>query len=341
MAATTYQYSVPNDFPNQKVDVPRLTQEIQESSIVTALDHITVYGPDVPPQPWCDVVFKDPLSAGDQTTLDGLVAVHSGEPLPNVQPVVPSDTDGDPLPQPKYEADHRQVVVNFPGTEGTMLWIAGAGDDLNPTPPSSGRGEGQKILVEFTDAGTEEVECVFSEWIELHDGRLFNTPVDAWTPEDRWSFYVRCPATPVVASPTWSGNCFVVDEQGNPGDPDATHYIIVPAAGNGNYDVDLNTAVPVPAGLAQNGYWDVDKLTEVITPSLTPGAAEWLLLTVQVDSFFMKNIPLGNPLGVFDFDAYKAEWVSSKWALRLKVERVSTGAGTVAGWLVMFRQHST
>jgi hypothetical protein len=76
MAATKYTYSVSQDFPNQKVNPDLLTEQIQDSAIVTALDYINVTGDD------CDIWFKDALSAGDKTILDTLVANHSGAPTP-------------------------------------------------------------------------------------------------------------------------------------------------------------------------------------------------------------------------------------------------------------------
>jgi len=91
MATTNYVYSVANDFPATGLASDRLAQEIQESSIVTALDRIDT-SEDV-----CNIYFKDALSAADKTTLDGdttnpaggLLAAHSGEPLPNaVAPVI-------------------------------------------------------------------------------------------------------------------------------------------------------------------------------------------------------------------------------------------------------------
>lgn len=85
MADTSYFFSIQNDFPSHKVSLDRLAQEIRQSPIVIALSHLSTSG-DV-----CAVVFKDPLSAGDETILDGLVATHSGEPLPNLQPKVQSD----------------------------------------------------------------------------------------------------------------------------------------------------------------------------------------------------------------------------------------------------------
>jgi len=76
----TYTYSISTDFPNQKVAVDSLTKEIEDSDISSAtLQYIdvAVSAPDN-----CDIVFDVALSPTDETTLDGLVAAHQGEPLP-------------------------------------------------------------------------------------------------------------------------------------------------------------------------------------------------------------------------------------------------------------------
>lgn len=85
MAATKYTYSVSTDFPNHKVASSRLLDEIRESVIVTAVDYVAVSGDD------CDIWFKDQLSSGDKTVLDGLVSVHSGEPHQAATPTIQAD----------------------------------------------------------------------------------------------------------------------------------------------------------------------------------------------------------------------------------------------------------
>lgn len=82
MAETTYDYSITTDFPNDKVDCGKLTVEIQSSSITIALERIDTSGDD------CDIIFKDSLTTGEETTLDGLVAAHDGEPLQVISPVI-------------------------------------------------------------------------------------------------------------------------------------------------------------------------------------------------------------------------------------------------------------
>ena len=74
MASTKYEYSVSTDFPNHQVGIDKLTSQVAGSAIVTALVRIDTSG-DV-----CDIWFEAELSSGDETILDGLVAVHDGAP---------------------------------------------------------------------------------------------------------------------------------------------------------------------------------------------------------------------------------------------------------------------
>ena len=86
MASTKYTYLI-SAFPHQKVASNRLTLEIRDSVIVTALDYIST------DDTGCDIWFKDGLTSEDKTLLDGIVAAHSGEPLP--QPGF--ESDGTPI----------------------------------------------------------------------------------------------------------------------------------------------------------------------------------------------------------------------------------------------------
>lgn len=100
MSAADYSYSVITDFPNHKVAPDRLTKEISDSAIVTALDYITTDGST------CNIWFKAVLSDPDEETLNAIVAAHSGEPLPEKKP--PATPDGKP------------IISMFP-TEGSRL----------------------------------------------------------------------------------------------------------------------------------------------------------------------------------------------------------------------------
>jgi hypothetical protein len=71
MAKTTYQFSISTDFPNAEVHGAKLKAEVAASSIA-AVCCVSRAGD------FCDVTFDDALSAGDETTLNGLVAAHDG-----------------------------------------------------------------------------------------------------------------------------------------------------------------------------------------------------------------------------------------------------------------------
>jgi hypothetical protein len=112
MALTKYQktYSAFTGLvsPYTKPNPDRLKDEIQKSAIVTAFDHIdTDDGAQL-----CDIWFKDALSAGDQTLLDGIVATHSGEPLtPPQEPLAVKIQDVEDL-DPK-KARSKVIGINF------------------------------------------------------------------------------------------------------------------------------------------------------------------------------------------------------------------------------------
>jgi hypothetical protein len=73
--ATTFNYSIQNDFPNQAVDASVLSVEIEDSTITATLEGINVNGDD------CEIMFDTDLTAGEETTLNNIVANHQGIPF--------------------------------------------------------------------------------------------------------------------------------------------------------------------------------------------------------------------------------------------------------------------
>lgn len=71
MAETKYTYSILDDTVDDKVDAGELTIVIVASDISTVLSHINTNGDDL------DIFFVDALSAGDITTLTGIVNAHA------------------------------------------------------------------------------------------------------------------------------------------------------------------------------------------------------------------------------------------------------------------------
>jgi hypothetical protein len=103
---TKYTYAV-SQTANDKVNVTTLSEEIGESSIVTALRDINygVSGPGV-----IDIWFKDVLNTADQTTLTAVVQTHQGNPPPSGN----VDTHGNPVIAP-YAFGVSQEQTKFKG----------------------------------------------------------------------------------------------------------------------------------------------------------------------------------------------------------------------------------
>lgn len=235
------------------------------------------------------------------------------------------------------EDDGKPVYVMSPATEGLYTWLTARGDDLTPTPPSSGRGEGTKIYLAWDasdgEEATKEAVLDWMEPVELHDGHMNFDPTK-WGFIDEWSFLVRLPANTPVVNGGGTGNCNLVEIPGTGG----TMHIIVPAAGDGGHDIDLDTAVPAPCGNDEDGYWNIaDKWAEVIAPNAGAVKGSWNLYDFQIDMYFMKNLNCGDPRGIWDLDAYKSEWISSRWKLVFKVTRATEGAAEIGGDMMLFR----
>lgn len=115
MALTKYTYAI-SAFtglvsPYTRPDVGRLTQEIDVSAIITAIDHIDCSATS------CDIWFKDALSGGDKTILDGIVAAHTGRPLTPALPIQPvKQIDVDNLDPEKSRS--KSLGINFDAAAG-------------------------------------------------------------------------------------------------------------------------------------------------------------------------------------------------------------------------------
>lgn len=325
---TKYTYSIANDFPNGKVATDALSAAITSGSIVTALDYINTSGDD------CDVWFKDTLSNDDETTLDGLVAAHPGEHLPSgPQPVTlytdvttpaPRTSDGKPIFLPNL----------FPGN--VTLYITGAGDG------SSTRGDGTQFTAQRAATGDEEVEWSYIDWVYAAGGGLMwkDAALGDWI-----SLKALAPATAYNPNGGGVGNCNRVEIA-----PGSNLYMLVPAAGDGAYDVDLvNAAILVPAygeeGTAGNGYWNwntPDTGRGNITPS-TPGQGGYNLFSFPIDlARFVNRLPI---LGTGRIDitvpAIKPKKILPHWKLKIILHNESGDHTTQVVWFLTTARSKT
>lgn len=108
MPETTYTYSIAGDFPGGAVNTTKLDAEIRASVIVIALQRIDTTGDVI------DIVFKDVLSSGDKTLLDGdttgpaggLIAAHDNTDSPQINQVQLSGVS--------LDSDNRLEVTTSP-----------------------------------------------------------------------------------------------------------------------------------------------------------------------------------------------------------------------------------
>ena len=145
--SVTYTFDIQTDFPNQKVHIATLSEEIQTSSIITALDYITQH------DTYCDIVFKAELSNIDHTTLIDIVHSHTGEEI--ITPETPKMPDGRPI----IRADTRPLQTQTYFTmaaDGTsigdgieLVWDFSNDDNLYTGPEVPPGFKAKQLLLKF------------------------------------------------------------------------------------------------------------------------------------------------------------------------------------------------
>jgi len=287
-----------------------------------------------------------------------------------------TDSNGIPLHKldVPVEADGKPNFVPVPFTQGLYMFISTRGDDLDEGEIL--RGQGTKLLLSWDgSAEDDEKEAIatFHETVELHDGHVDFDP-SLWDFDDEWSIFIRIPASTVAANGGGTGDCNLYmaqqltpwssSESYDPGDlvthnyvnyvcisahsnqepPNATYWlhtanVIIPAAGDGDYD--LTTPVVIPYDGA--GYWDYDFWNDDLTPA--GAGADWMLFDFPMDDVYLvRNNACGSNLGFWELDAYKVEPLYPRWQLGFKVERVdceTRDAARIGGHYTCFRQETT
>jgi hypothetical protein len=259
-------------------------------------------------------LFKEDPPSAEQADFESTFASLTGRALTGVlayrdkTTVTPATSDGKPIVMPSF----------FPG--GVYFYVTGAGDDCAASPAT--RGNGQAFALASDEAGTQEVEFQFCDWLYLSGGGIM---CDGAAIGDFISMKLYAPAT-VVTAGGGAGNCNVVSG------------IIVPA-GNGAYNVDLATATLIPAyneetGVA-SGYWDwsePDTGRGTITASAVPGSGKWHLIPASVDLVrFVNRLQLCGSRSLVIETNIKPKKIIPHW--KFKVSAVNGGhAGLCVSW---------
>lgn len=294
MPQTPYAYSIASDFPVTGLNVDGLKEEIQQSPIITALERIDVVGDT------CTIIFKDALSTGDKTLLDndtvgpagGLIAAHDGQPPANIIPegVHLVTAKGTPV----QETGDRPIFVPARFPKGVDPYITGVADKIdNPV----ARGGGDKLhffwSVAPLSAEDQTKSFFFLDRVRVvAGGVVWKGAGMAASDCDLLNMWLDAPASVIAANGGSTGNA---NKSVVPGGN-----IIVPAAGDGSWDIDLTpdlhseSPVPVP-NLTQTGFWDWDEPDEglgTFTPNFTQTGGYDLFDFEIPLVVWAKNIPI-------------------------------------------------
>ena len=239
-----------------------------------------------------------------------------------------------------YTSDGKIIFLpcQFPG--GVFVYLAGSGDDL-----VNGRGAGPLFnLSSDQSEDLKTLEFYFNDWVYMAGGGL------SWEgakPGDYISLEFYAPATPVTPNGTNEGNCNLVAVA--PGGPEI---LIVPAAGDGAYDVDLDVANIVPSACEDecnttpSGYWDWDAPIVgrgTITPSITPGHAWYHLFVVDIPlvRFANKVPPIGSGNMPMALGNIKAKKMLPHWIGKTTVYHAAAGSTLSVGWFLLTARAQT
>lgn len=221
-------------------------------------------------------------------------------------------------------ADGRPVAATNSYPSGTVLQVSGRADSR-----VNGRNKGQALFMANKAPGDYEIEWQYNDSVWLTGGGAFIHGSD--DSNDHFTLDSYCPATPVVPNGEGTGNCNVVNG------------IIVPAAGDGAFDVDLATANPIPAP-GGAGYWNWNQAIQglgTITPSL-PGEGNSLLIAVDVTlNVFAPEVHfVGSTQAPFVFPDVVASHLWPFWKVRLKLH-VESAEVDFACHLILARYETT
>lgn len=238
------------------------------------------------------------------------------------------------------ESDGRQIVTNWPVGLGWRTWICGASDDESPPIDGTGRGTGEKILINFEDPGTGSltgsIAISFNEPVQVKDGTIFWEPASSWSAYDDCDIGIQILPTSASIATGSEGNVVGVEMF------EGAYTLYVPkayAGGTGSHVVDLSSASPVPA-TNNDGYWNWDLETGVITSiSGTTPNGDSHLLNVQQVVYILRRCPMPASVGKVEVSSEKVEPLHPNWNMFLTVRKVTSGSGIVSARLNSFRRN--
>ena len=220
-------------------------------------------------------------------------------------------------------SDGRQLVVASRFGVGIDPYICGSGDDL-ATPA---KGMGPRFEIDDVSSGSQQIEFGFLDMVRIAAGGLM------WQDAvlgDRIDMWLSAKAAPLTAN-AGNGNCNIVSG------------VVVPAAGDGSHDVDLAATSVVPA--SGGGYWDYDMAESgmgVVSPSASPGAADWHILAVdQKLVHWVCNQPMLSTGEHYIDPQSRDRKIWPRWTWYGKVWSETNNASLRAAWYLNLARKST
>lgn len=284
MADVTYTFSISQDFPNGKVAIDKLEEEIRSSTIVTALSHINTINDT------CEIIFKAELSPEDEIVLNEVISQHDGEPLVSYDQI-------EVINRVKLDATNLSGKVEVHESSrvaGTTTQFTGAGDDPSDI-TDVGNGELFMLKHRIGDPLTQYLYLDFNivenpTWI--HEGYII------WKDAafDLISFEIAPIVPQYIVS---SGTNYKL----------YNNYLIIPANGDGNIEIQSDLSNPrgglvfMPSDEVGNkspGFWNADwnsnsKKYENITPApYGNGDFNIFAFEVSLNRFVNKQIMIGD-----------------------------------------------
>jgi len=248
-------------------------------------------------------------------------------------------TDG--LVIPELTDDGRTTTVTRPhknDKDWPDFW-ADRGDDLSATPPASGISMGTPMYVSGDTPGDgTSITFRFREPVQVRGGEAWL--LTDFNKDDYASVELFASATPVVANGGGTGNCNLV--------PVGPYQLIVPAAGNGAHDIDLNAKVGtssvhqaslVPAS-AGDGFFDYDEDTNEITMNVTQTGGYNLFNSEIILQRFLNHVRIRQEKD--SFMGLEAKTVMPHWSWRVILHHGGPGTRMVeiCFRLLMYRENS-
>lgn len=233
------------------------------------------------------------------------------------------------MARPLETADGRRLIVPSRFGPGIDPYICGAGDDRatgikadGPTFSFNGLGSGEETI-EFGFVDTVRVAAGGVMWKDCVPGDV----IDMW---------MSSKAAPLTSTPG-AGNANKVDLGG--------YNLIVPAAGDGEWTVDLATCDLVPVLDKDNpdGYWDWDAL-ELGMGTVTPGAGAslWNLFDIDIKLVhWVCKVPLlGDGENYIDPNSIDRK-IYQRWTWYTKATSSSNNASAKIGFYLNLAREKT